>query len=52
MTRLAPASSTWRARSMEWIPPPAWTGQPLCELRDKGGVVALAHGCVEIDQLD
>ena len=26
--------------------------ETLCELGNKGGVVALAHGCIEIDQLD
>ena len=51
MTRLAPASSTCRARSMEWMPPPAWHGQPLGNLRDQRGVIALAHGGVEVDQL-
>ena len=33
------------------MPPPAWTGQPLRDLRDQRGIVALAHGRVEVDQL-
>ena len=51
MTRLRAGIEHCRARSMEWMPPPAWHGQALGDLRDQRGVIALAHGGVEVDEL-
>ncbi len=52
MTRLAPASSRARASSADFEASADLAGEARAEHIDEVAVVALAHGGVEVDELD